>query len=437
MRKKDGTIIDVEMTQRQIQLDGRAALLTAAHDVTEQVDADKARRAAEDQLRQAQKMEAVGQLTGGIAHDFNNILMVVMANVDALLDEHLDAGLTKRVADIDKAVGRATGLTRQLLAFSRKQALHPQQTDLNTLVADTGTLLQRALGAQIVIETVLAEGLCIAYVDRAQLQTALVNLSVNARDAMPEGGRLLIETRDVTLDEDYVARNPGATVGANVMLSVTDTGIGMPPDVLDKVFEPFFTTKEVGKGTGLGLSMVYGFIKQSNGHIAITSEVRHGTSIKLYLPCSGEAVEAPTIRDKTAAGGRERILVVEDEETVRASVVEQLVSLGYVVSDAASGEAGIAALETGAAPFALLLTDVVMPGRLNGKLLAVEVARRWPTTKIVFMSGFTETASSRDGRLDDDAVLLTKPFRKSELARAIRLKLDGGDRSADAPAEAA
>src|SRR5471032_309695 len=242
-------------------------------------------------------MEAVGQLTGGIAHDFNNILTVILANADALQEEEdLDPGLVTRLEQIAQAVQRASGLTRQLLAFSRKQPLHPQPTDINKLVATTGRLLRRALGEPIEIDSVFADDLWRVNIDRAQLETALVNLCVNARDAMPEGGRLLIETRNVVLDEDYVACNPDATVGDFAMLAVTDAGTGIPPEVLGKVFEPFFTTKDVGKGTGLGLSMVYGFIKQSKGDIKITSEVGRGTSIKLYLPCSGEVVQEGPIQ---------------------------------------------------------------------------------------------------------------------------------------------
>ena len=431
LRKKNGTIIDVEMTMRSMDLDGRPAVLATAHDVTERNLLERARCATEDQLRQAQKMEAVGQLTGGIAHDFNNILHIIFANTDALVEEETLSGSVKgHLEQIGKAVERASGLTKQLLAFSRKQPLQPQLTDLNDLVTDTGKLLRRALGAEIEIESILSDGLCIANIDRAQLETALVNLCINARDAMPEGGRLLIETHNVTLDKDYVALNPDATAGPYAMLSVTDTGSGIPPEALRKVFEPFFTTKEVGKGTGLGLSMVYGFIKQSHGHVAIASEVGVGTTIKLYMPCSnGEADAADVRNDTPIPRGAERILVVEDEPQVRASVVQQLRSLGYDVSEAPDGEGGISAFDMARQPYDLLLTDVVMPGALNGKALAAEVVRRWPRTKVVFMSGFTEKSSARHGRLDEGALLLSKPFRKIGLARIIRRALDGATAS--------
>ncbi len=426
-RKKDGTIFDVEMHTRALQLDGRPAVLTIMKNIT-------VRRSVEAQLRQAQKMEAVGQLTGGIAHDFNNILFVILANIDALQEEEiLAAPVVERLEQIAKAVGRASTLTRQLLAFSRQQPLRPQQTDLNDLVADTGELLRRALGTQIEIESVLSDGLGVANIDRSQLETALVNLCINARDAMPDGGRLLIETCNVTLDEDYVALNPDATPGDYAMIAVTDTGTGIPPETLRKVFEPFFTTKEVGKGTGLGLSMVYGFIKQSDGHIKIYSEVGVGTSFKLYLPCSGEAAEqASPPRNASLPRGTERILVVEDDPQVRTSVVEQLQSLGYDVSEVSDGQAGFAAFRVAVRPYDLLLTDVVMPGPLNGKAMADEVTRRWPNTKVVFMSGFTEMSIARHGRLPENVLLLSKPFRKADLAQIVRQALDGTGQPANA-----
>jgi PAS domain S-box-containing protein len=431
-RKKDGTIFDVEMHTHAFELDAKPAILTIMENVT-------VRHSVEAQLRQAQKMEAVGQLTGGIAHDFNNILFVILANTEALEEEEsLDAPVVARIAEIAKAVGRASSLTRQLLAFSRRQTLNPQQTDLNDLVSDTGKLLRRALGAGIEIQSILTEGLCITNIDRSQLETALVNLCINARDAMPDGGSLLIETRNVTLDEEYVALNPAAVAGNYALVSVTDTGSGMGPDTLSKVFEPFFTTKEVGKGTGLGLSMVYGFIKQSKGHIKIYSEVGAGTSIKLYLPCSGQAAEkALNPKDVSLPRGTERILVVEDESQVRASVVLQLQSLGYAASAVSGARAGIVAFETATVPYKLLLTDIVMPGPMNGKALADEVARRWPSTKVVFMSGFAETALTCHGRLDEDVTLLSKPFRKAELAQTIRRVIDAKDGSDHVRPEAA
>jgi PAS domain S-box-containing protein len=425
-RRKDGVEFPIEiMLSPLASADG--ILVTAA------IRNISVRKAAEEQFRQSQKMEAVGQLTGGIAHDFNNILFVILANTDALLeDENFSPSVTDRLSQIDKAVQRAADLTRQLLAFSRKQPLRPQQTDLNDIVTDTGKLLSRSLGAQIEIDAVLANDLGVVSVDRSQFETALVNLCINARDAMPNGGRLLIETQNVVLDEDYCTFNAGAIPGAYAVLSVTDAGTGIPAADLNRVFEPFFTTKDVGTGTGLGLSMVYGFIKQSNGHVSIYSELGHGTTVKLFLPHSEGVVAKAIVQDKTPVPcGNERILVVEDEPQVRDNVVRQLRGLGYVVFEASDGAAGVAAFEAALLPYDLLLSDVVMPGPISGKLLAAEVARRWPRTKIVFMSGFTEISSVRHGRLDEGARLLNKPFRKVDLARMIRGALDGPNIAAD------
>ena len=418
-RRKDGEEFPIEIMLSPLA-STEGILVTAA------IRNISVRKVAEDQLRQSQKMEAVGQLTGGIAHDFNNILFVILANTDALLeDEVFSPGVTERLGAIDSAVQRAADLTRQLLAFSRKQPLRPQMTNLNDIVTETGNLLRRSLGAQIEIDAVLAEDLCLVSVDRPQFETTLVNLCLNARDAMPGGGRLLVETRTVVLDEEYCIFNDGAVPGTYAMLSVTDEGSGIGSADLKRVFEPFFTTKQVGKGTGLGLSMVYGFIKQSNGHVGIYSELGHGTSIKLYLPCSEGVVVETVVRDRSPIPkGTERILVVEDEPQVRANVVRQLRSLGYTVAEAADGTAGVAAFEAAKPPFDLLLSDVIMPGPLSGKLLAAEVARRWPAARIVFMSGFTEISSVRHERLDEGALLLSKPFRKLDLARMVRNAFD-------------
>jgi len=396
---------------------------------------DSHRRTSE-QLFQAQKMEAVGQLTGGVAHDFNNILTIVLANADAILeDDKAPPHIAKRAQRISDAGQRASDLTRQLLAFSRKQVLKPEKSDLNDLVATTSKLLRRTLGEHIIVQTVAAPNLWTINVDRAQVETSLINLCINARDAMPKGGRLTIETSNVTLDRDYVARQED-DVGAGdyAMLSVTDTGFGMAPDILRRAFEPFFTTKEVGKGTGLGLSMVYGFIKQSNGHIRIYSEIGHGTSVKMYFPRGAAAARASApSRREVPAGGSERILVVEDEPAVRAIVGEQLRSLGYDVEQAGDADEALALLA--ARRFDLVLTDVVMPGRLNGKGLSDEVERLWPGTRVVFMSGYSENALLSDGRLDSGVMLLAKPHQKADLARIIRGALGGnGSRGFAGPA---
>ncbi|MBY0319995.1 MAG: response regulator [Reyranella sp.] len=379
----------------------------------------------EQQLRQAQKMEAVGQLTGGVAHDFNNILMVILANAENLEDDdRLAPELQAQVAAIGNATLRAAALTRQLLAFSRKQALVPQPTDINELAGAMARLLRRTLGEQIELELSLAGDIWEVEIDRAQLDSAIVNLGINARDAMPGGGRLTIQTRNATHDEDRAALGADGIVGDFVMLSLTDTGTGMSPAVLAHVFEPFFTTKPVGKGTGLGLSMVYGFIKQSRGHIRIDSEVGRGTCITLYLPRSvpRQKEVAPAQRPRVAQGN-ERILVVEDDTGVRRSIVAQLKRLGYATEEAPDGAAGLAALV--AAPYDLLLTDLVMPGPMNGKLLGEEAKRRWPTMPVIVMSGYAEEAITPQGHVDPDVILLSKPFRMADLAATVRHALDG------------
>ncbi len=388
------------------------------------------RKALEAQLSQAQKMEAVGQLTGGVAHDFNNILTIILANADALQEEENFApALSARVDEIAGAVQRAADLTRQLLTFSRKQPMHPQVTDVNELVVGTGKLLRRSLGAQVRIEMSLSVGVWPVNVDRSQLETALVNLCLNARDSMPRGGKLTVKTFNVTIgDEGSAVRKVGLDDGEYAVLSVTDTGTGMSPEVLAKVFDPFFTTKEVGQGTGLGLSMVYGFSKQSNGHIEAESAVGRGTSFRLYLPRTRRVAERETGNSKAALPrGSERILVVEDEEAVRQGVVKQLKGLGYDVAQAADAHAGLAAFGMASSPFDLLLTDIVMPGNMNGKGLADEVRRRWPATKIVFMSGYAENEVVHQGNIDANVLLLGKPFRSRELAQIVREAL--GDRT--------
>jgi PAS domain S-box-containing protein len=419
-RHRDGRLFPAERYLRSVRDDdGR---IVGVRGIV--IDATQ-RKLLEAQLHQAQKMEAVGKLTGGIAHDFNNIMMIIMAGVDALEeDEELSPSARRRVAQIGKAIGRATDLTRSLLAFSRKLPLKPQPVDLNALVVDIGRLLRRTLGSGIEIESVLSDDLWPVEVDRGQFENALVNLGLNARDAMPDGGRLLIETANVVLDEAAAGRI-AATPGAYVRLAVSDAGSGIPSEALPHVFDPFFTTKEVGKGTGLGLSMVHGFITQSRGHIDIQSELGRGTTVTIHLPRAAGLAR----RDAGAAvaalpRGDERILVVEDEARVRDAVVEQLRSLGYAVAQAADSAACLAAIEAAERPYDLLLTDVVMPG-VNGKKLADEVASRWPSTAVLFMSGYSRDNIIRDGRLDPGAKLLTKPFRKGDLALAVRNALDG------------
>jgi len=417
-QRKDGSTFPMHLAVGEATHLGEPIYVGIIRDLTE-------RNQVESQLRQSQKMEAVGQLTGGLAHDFNNILMLISINVEALLEQDVPTRTRDRLEQIEKSAARAAELTQQLLAYSRRQPLRPRLTDLNELVFATSKLLRRTLGEDVEIESVLAGDLWITNVDRTQLETSLVNLSLNARDAMPNGGKLLIETRNIALDQDYVAQNPDVAAGPYAMLAVTDTGVGIPPDALEKVFEPFFTTKEVGRGTGLGLSMVYGFIKQSNGHIKIYSELGRGTSVKMYLPRADGAVAAEASSPATSMPiGSERLLVVEDNADVRARIVETLGTLGYAVDEASDGAAGLAKFEAAPRPYDLLLTDVVMPGPIGGKALADAVSSRWPSTPVVFMSGYTEDAITHQGRLNAGVRLLAKPFRRHELAEMIRQALD-------------
>jgi PAS domain S-box-containing protein len=379
--------------------------------------------AKEEQLRQSQKMEAVGQLTGGVAHDFNNILMVIQANVEELLeDERLTPEQREMLTAVATSGERAAEMTRRLLAFSRKQRLLPQATNLSELVAGIDRLLRRTLGEQIAIETFLATDLWTASVDRSQVEAALVNLCVNARDAMSNSGRLILETTNAELDEEYAAANPGVVSGQYVMIAVSDTGTGIPPELLTRVFDPFFTTKEVGKGTGLGLSMVYGFIKQSNGHIKIYSEVGRGTTIRMYLPRSDVSVLEDRPASASAPVGSERILLVEDDPYVRGAVLRQLRGLGYTVAEASDGQDALRRLERDAG-FDMMLSDVVMPG-LDGASLAKIVIRRWPAMKILLMSGYSERATRSHGTVEPEMRILSKPFRRIDLATRVRDTLD-------------
>jgi PAS domain S-box-containing protein len=376
-------------------------------------------------LRDTQKMDAIGQLTGGVAHDFNNILTVITGTIDILRRGVADRPTLANIARmIDEAATRGADLTRQLLAFARKQPLQPQVTDVSALVVDTAKLLRPTLGQQIEIESMLEDGVWPAMVDGTQLSTALLNLALNARDAMPNGGKLTLETANVSLDEVYTQAHPETRPGPYVMVAVRDTGTGIPAALHHKVFEPFFTTKEVGKGTGLGLSMVYGFVKQSGGHIEIYSEERKGTAIKLYFPRSEEdALTHNNTPGPPLQGGDETILVVEDDALVRKYVISQLRSLGYAPVAAANATEAIALVERGQA-FHLLFTDIVMPGGMNGRELADEMARRRPDARVLYTSGFTENAIVHQGRLDPDVALLSKPYRKFDLAQMIRKALD-------------
>ncbi len=384
------------------------------------------RRNLEEKLRQSQKMEAIGRLAGGIAHDFNNLLTVIEGYSRMLLD-HLqnDREAQGQIKRIEDAAERAASLTQQLLAFSRKQVLQPKVINLNSLVENLGSLLQRLIGEHIDLQTTTAPNLGQVKADGVQIEQVIMNLVVNARDAMPEGGRLTLETGNVDLDKSYAADHPGVSPGPYVMLAVSDTGAGMTPETQARVFEPFFTTKELGRGTGLGLSMVYGIVKQSGGHIWIYSEVGHGTTFKVYLPRTEEAAESPSVRQPVASTirGCETILLVEDDQALRDLVQSILASCGYsVVAPKDSQEAQIIC-EQRAPSLHLLLTDVVMPG-ISGRALAQTILSRNPAAKVLFMSGYTENAIIHHGVLDTGTHFLQKPFTPSILAAKVREVLD-------------
>jgi len=383
------------------------------------------KQAAEAQFRQAQKMDAVGQLTGGVAHDFNNILTVITGTIGILADAVADRPELVSIAKlIDDAAERGSQLTKHLLAFARKQPLQPREVDVNVLVLEAAKLLHPTLGEQIEVSPRLSEDAWPALADPNQLTTAILNLALNARDAMPHGGKLTLETRNVYLDEGYASIHSDVAVGDYVMIAVSDTGTGIAPENLEKVFDPFFTTKEVGKGTGLGLSMVFGFVKQSGGHVKIYSEVGYGTSLKIYLPRSSgleeTAIEVDAFTDM--GGGNETILVVEDDALVRKFVVTQVTSLGYATLQAANAAEALKIVESGVT-IDLLFTDVIMPGAMNGRQLVDAATRLRPSLRTLFTSGYTENAIVHHGRLDEGVLLLAKPYRKPELARMIRVAL--------------
>ena len=388
------------------------------------------RERLETQLRQVQKMEAIGQLTGGIAHDFNNMLAVILANLNLLKRQIArgEADIQRFIDGAAEGADRAAHLTQRLLAFARQQPLAPQPIDANKFVSGMSEILRRTLGQEVKIETILAGGLWRTHVDGNELESLLLNLAVNARDAMPNGGKLTIETANANLDETYVREQVGLAAGQYVLIAVSDTGSGMSPEVIAKAFDPFFTTKATGKGTGLGLSQAYGFIKQSGGHIKIYSEIGQGTTVKIYLPrFLGENVSVatqPGLKARTALGRPEElILVVEDEERMRLVVEEAFRELGYKVVVAEDGKKALALLDANPG-VSLLFTDVVMP-EMSGRELAKEALSRRPDLKVVYTTGFSRNAVIHNGILDPDVNFLAKPFTVENLARKVRSVLDG------------
>ncbi len=430
---RDSTERAMEQTALRNARDGleqrvreRTAELERANLALQSEMADRQR--AERALHQAQKMEAVGQLTGGVAHDFNNLLTVVMGNLN-ILAHHLedDTFASELIRAAMKAVQRGANLNRTLLAFSRRQRLSPVPISLRDLVEGMADMLRRTLGETVRIEIHHEHDVSPALADPAQLEAALLNLAVNARDAMPEGGVLTIETASATLDESYAALEVDVTPGDYLMLAVSDNGTGMPPEVVARAFEPFFTTKETGKGSGLGLAMVYGFVKQSGGHVKIYSEPGVGTTVKLFLPevvCRSSLSEAPSRKARKQERGTEKILVVEDEPDVRALACRVLSSLGYIVVDAPDGRLGLELLEQHP-DIRLLFSDVVLPGGLNGPALAARALRIRPDLKVLYTSGYTGNAIQQLDAIESEVRLITKPYTIDELAEQVRAALDG------------
>jgi signal transduction histidine kinase/CheY-like chemotaxis protein len=401
------------------------ALVLAAMARTRDLYAEAARReAAEQALRQAQKMEAVGQLTGGVAHDFNNLLTIIIGNIGIARRGVVESRAERALVNALAGAERAAQLTQRLLAFSRLQPLNPKTVDANKLILGMSDLLSRSLGENIELETISGAGLWKVEADTSELEATLLNLALNARDAMPNGGKLTIETSNAYLDDDYCRQN-AIKPGQYVLIAVSDNGVGMPPATLDRAFEPFFTTKETGKGTGLGLSQVYGFIRQSGGHVKIYSEPGQGATVKLYLPRhDGDETAVPAEQPAAGAeqGRGETILIVEDDEGVRQYASEILRDLNYQVIEAKDSASALRLVEADK-PFDLLLTDVVLPGK-NGRELADEVLRRKPEVKVIFMTGYSRNAIVHQGRLDRGAELISKPLIEAVVARKIRQVLD-------------
>jgi len=409
----------IDITERK---DAEQVLLQANEQLEARVAAAIAERAdAEAQLRQAQKMEAVGRLTGGVAHDFNNVLQVIGGNLQLLMrDVSGNLRAEHRLDTAVAALNRGSKLASQLLAFGRRQPLAPKVINLGRLIRGVDDMLRRAIGEGIEIETVVAGGLWNTFVDSVQVENALLNLAINSRDAMSGHGKLTIEAGNASLDDNYVARHAEVIAGQYVMLAVTDTGCGIPAELLERVFEPFFTTKPEGRGTGLGLSMVYGFVKQSGGHIKIYSEPGHGTTVRVYLPRARDPEDLETnVEFGPTTGGTETVLVVEDDEGVRSTVVDLLSELGYRVLQARDAQSALAIVESGI-PIDLIFTDVVMPGPLRSPELARKARERLPNVAVLFTSGYTENAIVHGGRLDEGIDLLSKPYSREALARKLR-----------------
>jgi two-component system, cell cycle sensor histidine kinase and response regulator CckA len=425
-RRKDGEVRLLAWVCRSLHDEAGHATgaLSSALDITNRRQAEEALRQSEEQLRQAQKMEAVGQLAGGMAHDFNNLLTAIIGYSELILAdaENQSEALRRDVSQVRQAAERASSLTRQILAFSRRQALNPVVVSLNDVLQGVKPLLRRTLGEDVELITLICPSLALSEVDVNQFEQVLMNLALNARDAMPAGGRLTLETSNVELDHEYCRTRPDVRPGAYVMLSVSDTGVGMDPETASRIFEPFFTTKPPGQGTGLGLSTVYGTVKQSGGSISVYSEPGLGTSFKVYLPLASRPLTPtePLASATTSSPGEETILVVEDEEALRSLIARILGGLGYKVLVAGTANEAQRVIEETRDAVDLLLTDVVLPGGMQGNDLARCLLELHPDLPVLYMSGYTRDAIVHAGRLDEGVNYLAKPFTPDALATKVR-----------------
>ncbi|MBN1808392.1 MAG: PAS domain S-box protein [Planctomycetes bacterium] len=430
--RKDGSVFHADVNSAPVELAGKQCLLGLFRDTTKRMETERALQDTREQLQQAQKLESVGRLAGGVAHDFNNLLTVILGYCETLKRMNEGNGETlKRLEVVKHTAERAAGLVHQLLAFSRKQVLQLRRINMNTAVEAVGAMLKRTIGEDIETEFRLQEGLWPVKADAGQMEQVIMNLAVNARDAMPQGGKLTIETRNVELDEAYAAERPEVQPGPHVMLAISDNGHGMNKETMKRVFEPFFTTKEMGKGTGLGLSTVYGIVKQSGGHIWVYSEPGKGTTFKIYLPRTDAADSArPAAEAENAedSRGSETILVVEDDNDVRSLVCGSLGESGYTVLQACSAEEALARCEELKGSVSLMLTDVIMPG-MSGVELARTAKEMCPGIKVIYTSGYTDNAIVHHGVLNEGVEFIEKPFTLNALNRRIRQVLDSGESS--------
>lgn len=430
-RRKNGTTFPLHLSVSEFEADGRRYFTGMLHDISDRRHIEEALRESERRLAQAQKMEAVGQLTGGIAHDFNNLLLVITGNHE-LLEPHLTTDEARTLLkEAQDAAHLGSELTDQLLSFARLRHMDAHVIQLNDFIVGIADMLRRTLGEHITLSTSLARNTWSTRADPSQFQSAIVNMAVNSRDAMPDGGKLVIETRNILLDADHTNYQSELQPGAYVQLSISDTGTGMEPEVRDRVFEPFFTTKEKGRGTGLGLAMVYGFVKQLGGHVTIYSEPGHGTTINLYFP---RADASPKESDRPQAGAdieplpREIILVVEDDSRVRRLTIKRLKLIGYRVLEASDGPTALEILKRGE-PVDLVFTDLIMPGGLSGRDVALQAREIRPGIKVLLTSGYAEELVRGDDMQRENLKVLRKPYQQTDLVAALRDVFANGDQS--------